>query len=508
MHIYDLKRRWKLWLGVAALIIIVTTLIYTNYLLRRIEREERKKVELWAEAIVNRAKLVNKTDSIFKVFEIEDRKNISFWAEASKYIAVYEGNCDIAFPTKVVTNNTTIPLIIANDKDQVTFYNNFSIPNAANAEDTARYLQERLEMMKGKHPPVDISYNVYGIQIKQTLYYDDSFLYSELKSTIDNLAKSFISETVNNAASVPVIITNAEQDSVLATGNIDELGFDSIYDSARLIDVMKGSNMIEVELSQGTKNFIFYKDSYIISLLRYFPFVFLGIVAAFLLVSYLLFSTARRSEQNQVWVGMSKETAHQLGTPLSSLIGWVELLKSRGVDGEAISEIEKDIQRLQVVTERFSKIGSTPELKSGDLYRFLEDSIDYMRRRASSKISFEFRYDMPDKIQVPMNRPLLEWVLENLFRNSIDAITGPGTIQVEVSDHGRYVAIDITDTGKGIPRGEFKTIFRPGFTTKKRGWGLGLSLTKRIVQEYHRGKIFVKWSEVGKGTTIRVMLRR
>lgn len=504
MNIYLLKRVWKIGLGLAAVSIIAATLVYTNYLVKKIAKEEQIKVELWADAVVKRAQLVNKTDSIFKLFEFEDRKNISLWAEANKFIAEYEGNCDIYFPTKILTNNTTIPLIIADENDHIKFYNNF--PSAT--ENDSTFLRLKLEQFKKKNPPIDVSYKVLGIVIRQYLYYDDSYIYSELKAAIDDLVRSFISETVINSASVPVIITNKSQDSIIAVGNIKELGFDSIYNPMDLINVMKGNNTIEVELSKGSKNYIFYRNSYIISLLKYFPYIFLAIISGFLLVAYLLFSTARRSEQNQVWVGMSKETAHQLGTPLTSLMGWVEILKAKGVDGEALEEIEKDVARLRTVTERFSKIGSTPELQDENLFEVLIAIINYMKRRTTTKISYEFKYDLPNEVIVPMNRPLFEWVLENLFRNSIDAISGTGSIVVEVTLQGKYVGIDVTDTGKGIQRNQFKTIFRPGFTTKKRGWGLGLSLTKRIINEYHRGKIFVKWSEVGKGTTFRILLKQ
>jgi signal transduction histidine kinase len=504
MNIYNLKRRWKFWLALSAVVIVTATLIYTNYLVRRIAKEERKKVELWAEAVVNRAKLVNKTDNIFKLFEAEDRKSINLWGQANKFIAEYEGDCDIGFPSRIITNNTTIPLIIVNDQDKITFFNNFP---GIKDNDTV-YLRQKLAEFKAQNPPIDVSYNLLGVTVKQYLYYGNSYIYSELKSAIDDLVQSFISETVINSASLPVIITNAAQDTVIAAGNIEQLGLGPGYDQAELIRVMKESNGIEVELYKGTRNFIFYQNSYIVSLLKYFPFIFLALIAGFLLVAYLLFSTARRSEQNQVWVGMSKETAHQLGTPLTSLLGWLELLKAKGVEGEAIEEIGKDIHRLQVVTERFSKIGSTPELKPENLHDVLSAIIDYMRKRTTSKIVYEFDYDLPEKITVPMNRPLFEWVLENLFRNAIDAISGNGIITIEVSQHGRYYAIDVTDTGKGVPRNQFKTIFRPGFTTKKRGWGLGLSLTRRIVNEYHSGKIFVKWSEPGKGTTIRILLNQ
>lgn len=490
-------------LGLAAAFIVGATLVYTQYLVQRIAREEQEKVALWAEAIQNRALLVNKTDSIFKIFEAEERKNISLWAEANKFIAEYEGDGDIYFPTKILSNNTTIPVIITNDKNEILFYNNFP----KDKEQDSVWLNEQLLFFKQKNPPIDVSYRVLGKTIKQYLYYDDSYIFRELKNTIQNLVESFISETVINSASVPVIITNEAQDSVISYGNIEQIGFSDGFNHSTLIAAMKGFNSLEVELVKGTKNYIFYRDSYVLNLLKYFPFIFLAIIAAFLLIAYLLFSTARRSEQNQVWVGMSKETAHQLGTPLTSLIGWVELLKTRNIDPEILYEIEKDIDRLQTVTERFSKIGSTPELKEEDLNEVLTSFIDYMKKRTSSKINYEYHYELPSDETVPLNRPLFEWVMENLIRNAIDAIQPPGTITIEVKDVGKFVAIDISDTGKGIAKNQFKTIFRPGYTTKKRGWGLGLSLTKRIIEYYHKGKIFVKQSEPGLGTVFRILLK-
>jgi two-component system, sporulation sensor kinase D len=503
VNIYQQKNRWKLWLGITALIIVIGTLIYSNYLVNKIAKQEQGKVRLWAGAIASRAKLVHKMDSIFTIFEKEDRKNIELWAEANRFIAQAEYNSDIDWPLKILSNNTTIPVIITNEQDEITFYNNFP---AEKMNDTV-FLKDQLIKFKEKNKPVDVSYRVLGTHKKQSLYYDDSYIYSELKTTIDDLVKSFISETVINSASVPVIITNEKKDSIIAFGNIEELGLGPNPSSKLLIEKMKGHNVIPVELSKGNINYVYYMNSYVLRLLKYFPFIFLAIIAIFLVISYLLFSTSRRSEQNQVWVGMSKETAHQLGTPLSSLLGWVEILKSKNVGADVISEIEKDISRLQVVSERFSKIGSTPELKLENIDFVLSSIIEYMKLRTSSKILYDYQNNLSTPLIIPLNRPLFEWVLENLFRNAIDSISGAGKITVELSSNEQFCVIDVSDSGKGIQKNQHKMIFRPGYTTKKRGWGLGLSLTKRIVEEYHKGKIFVKQSELGKGTTFRIMLR-
>lgn len=504
LNIYQQKNRWKLWLGISAFVIVVATLIYSNYLVNKIAKQEQAKVRLWAEAVANRAKLVHKTDSIFKIFEVEDRKNIELWAEANKFIAQDEGGGDIYWPTKILSNNTIIPVIITNEKDEILFYNNFP----ADKLKDSTFLDSQLVKFKAKNKPLDVSYKVFGLVMNQYLYYDDSYIYSELKTTIDDLVKSFISETVINSASVPVIITNEAKDSLIAYGNIEELNLGPNPSSKLLIEKMKGHNVLTVELSKGNTNYIYYMNSYVIRLLQYFPFIFLAIISVFLIVSYLLFSVARRSEQNQVWVGMSKETAHQLGTPLSSLLGWVEILKLKNADPEAITEIEKDIARLQVVTERFSKIGSNPELKPEDINEVLTNIIEYMKLRTSGKITYEYNFSIQEKTILPLNRPLFEWVLENLFRNAIDSISGHGKITIDIHlQNNEFCVIDVSDTGKGIPKNQHKMIFRPGYTTKKRGWGLGLSLTKRIVDEYHKGKIFVKQSEVGKGTTFRILLK-
>jgi signal transduction histidine kinase len=240
--------------------------------------------------------------------------------------------------------------------------------------------------------------------------------------------------------------------------------------------------------------------------LRYFPFFQFAVIGMFLIVAYLLFSTSRRAEQNLVWVGMAKETAHQLGTPLSSLIAWVEILRMKGVDESILFELNQDVKRLEMITERFSKIGSQPKLNAENISNALAQSLDYMKSRTPKTVDFHFQNKA--NIIAPLNIPLFAWVIENLCRNAVDAMDGKGSITFEIIDQQQFVYIDVTDTGKGIPRGKHKTVFEPGFTTRQRGWGLGLSLCKRIVEQYHNGKIFVKRSEIGKGTTFRIVLNK
>lgn len=253
---------------------------------------------------------------------------------------------------------------------------------------------------------------------------------------------------------------------------------------------------------------VYYQDSLMLKRLAYFPYVQLGIVGLFVVVAIFALLSSKRAEQNKVWVGLSKETAHQLGTPISSLMAWTEVLMEMYPDDEMICEMKTDVERLELIAERFSKIGSVPELKDGDLCRVIDNTVAYIRRRTSDKVVFVQSYADAGSVILPMCAPLMEWVLEVLFKNAIDAMAGAGRIEVALTGETHRWIIEIKDTGKGISRKNFKTVFKPGFTTKQRGWGLGLSLAKRIIEEYHHGLIYVKESTVGVGTTFRIELKR
>jgi K+-sensing histidine kinase KdpD len=308
---------------------------------------------------------------------------------------------------------------------------------------------------------------------------------------------------------VPVVYTDATRSRVLAHGNIPPEKIARFRSDQELIRYVAGDNdPIEVEVARGEKHYIFYRDSNVLATLRYFPYVQLSIFALFVLVAYLMFSTARRSEENLVWIGMSKETAHQLGTPLSSLIGWVEILKLDEKYAHVAEEMQKDIRRLNIVAERFSKIGSRPELTPQPIVEVVKYMADYFKERLPKNVGISVELRMPLMEKVNMNRQLFEWVIENLVRNAVDAMPLGGLITFTLTDSEKYVVLDVSDTGKGIPRKDWKRIFAPGYTTRKRGWGLGLSLSRRIIEEYHKGRLFVLRSEQGKGTTFRIMLRK
>jgi two-component system, sporulation sensor kinase D len=276
---------------------------------------------------------------------------------------------------------------------------------------------------------------------------------------------------------------------------------------SKLTSLASMNTPIEIDLGEGTRNFIFYAPSELLTQLRYYPYVQFAVIGLFLLIAYVLFSTARKAEQDQVWVGMSKETAHQLGTPLSSLMAWNDHLLATGVDESIINEMQQDVKRLITITDRFSKIGSQPTLVPENVNEVLSNAVEYLKKRTSKNVFYTL--EMPDEnLLANLSTPLFEWVIENICKNAVDAMEGKGRISVILKDIPEGLIIDISDTGKGIPKSKFKTVFEPGFTTKSRGWGLGLSLCKRIIETYHGGKIYVHRSEAGKGTTFRIELAR
>ena len=318
----------------------------------------------------------------------------------------------------------------------------------------------------------------------------------------------FLSTIIETNNTVPVILTD-ESDSIISARNFDyHKSGDLKYFRMQLAKIKTKNKPIQINLENGHFNLIYYKDSIILTMLIYYPYTQLGIIIFFIFVSYLAFRSSRKAEQNQVWVGMSKETAHQLGTPTSSLAGWIEILQNNYPEVSITGELARDVERLEKVTERFSRIGSKPSLTKENIVLLISHTVDYLKSRTSSKVKFINDFRPEAEIFVPVNAALFEWVIENVSKNAIDAMEGAGEISIRIAETERHALIDVSDTGKGIPKSAFKKIFNPGFTTKQRGWGLGLSLAKRIIEEYHNGKIFVRHSEVGKGSCIRILLNK
>ncbi|MGZ3874439.1 MAG: sensor histidine kinase [Mucilaginibacter sp.] len=349
---------------------------------------------------------------------------------------------------------------------------------------------------------------VWAMSIQQILSSDDNDFLNYVFAVRDSLVVPAIA--INTRGDIQIyrgldpVKTNIKLE---AEGN-KKKKYDPEYFQMELAEMKKQHEPIKLTVLD-TEWLVYYKDSDLLTQLKYFPYIQLSVIAIFLLLAYTAFSSSRKSEQDQVWVGLAKETAHQLGTPISSLMAWIELMKEKfgSESDQLIVEMENDVKRLEIVADRFSKIGSTPKLEEHKVYETVKDFLDYFKVRVSKNISIELTGN--PYLQAGLNVPLFDWVLENLLKNAVNAIEGKGSIHVDISGNKikKQIFIDVTDTGKGIPRSKFDTVFQPGYTTRKRGWGLGLSLTKRMIENYHNGQIFVKDSELGKGTTFRIVLK-
>lgn len=378
--IYDSRQRLKYLFIIAAIFIAIASVFVSDMLIKDLAREEREKIEIWA--------------------------------EATRVLTSEDPSLNMNLILKIIQGNTSIPVMLCNDQDRVMNYKNIELPEKGAEE----YLRKKVEELKHKNQPIPI------------------------------------------------------------------------------------------DMEDGTFQYLYYDDSINLKRLLVYPYAQLSVMAVFILLAFIALASTKRAEQNKVWVGLSKETAHQLGTPISSLIAWLEYLKLKDIDPTLLTEMEKDVKRLEMIAERFSKIGSTPEPVPVDICQSINSAVEYMQTRISSKVKISI--EAPGHpVVVLMNNSLFSWVVENLCKNAVDAMEGQGSITFHIEEKGKNVRIDVTDTGKGILKSRFKTVFNPGYTTKKRGWGLGLSLVKRIVESYHGGKIFVKSSEIGKGTTFRIELR-
>ncbi|GBU07948.1 two-component sensor histidine kinase [Bacteroidales bacterium] len=318
--------------------------------------------------------------------------------------------------------------------------------------------------------------------------------------------KLIIHFTTDNTT-IPLILTD-DQDNILQYMNINPPKEGQNEYLQKKIDYFRQAHLpLELKLDETASQFVYYDDSSLLKQLQLFPYIQLGVVSIFILISFLALNSSKKAEQNRIWVGLSKETAHQLGTPISSLVAWMEYLKTKEIDPSFLSEMDKDIHRLQTIADRFSKIGSKPRPEPMDLNEVVRTAVDYMSSRISSKVSIECNFaDKP--ISTMMNESLFSWVIENIIKNGVDSMDGKGKMSFVIAETEKRIKIDISDTGKGIAKSNFDAIFQPGYTTKQRGWGLGLSLVRRIIESYQEGKIYVLKSEFNKGTTFRIELKK
>jgi K+-sensing histidine kinase KdpD len=378
------------------------------------------------------------SNSLVKDLAKQERERMHIWAQATERLAKAEDTSDLEFLLSIISENNSIPVLVADEEMHISQFRNFDLPEPVHA---------------------------------------DTYSYEQLSQ--------------RNRAYLDGVLRHAAAGKTLREQSADNAHF------------------IQVEMFADTYIYIYFEDSTTLKRLSYYPYVQLLAMIIFVAVLYWALVYTKRAEQNRVWVGLSKETAHQLGTPISSLMAWNEYLSAAEDDPDAIKEavveMDKDVRRLSVIADRFSKIGSVPELSLQYLNHAIETSLEYMRSRISGKVEIKMDFP-PDDIAVRLSLPLFEWVMENLTKNAVDAMEGAGIISITTGEEKGRVFVEISDTGKGIARKNFKTVFNPGYTTKKRGWGLGLTLVKRIIEEYHKGKIFVKRSDLGRGTTFRIEL--
>ncbi|MDR1980216.1 MAG: HAMP domain-containing histidine kinase [Tannerellaceae bacterium] len=379
--IYDSRQQLMYLFVLGAIAIAIVSVVVSNTLIKKLAEEEREKVEIWA--------------------------------EAGRVVVNENAELNLALTLRILEGNTTIPIILLDENNQVIQSNNIEVPE----RNVEAFFEKKVKELKSKNEP------------------------------------------------------------------------------------------IAFDIGDGVFHYLYYDDSIILKRLLVYPYIQLSVMFVFILIAFLALASTKRAEQNKVWVGLSKETAHQLGTPISSLMAWMEYLQAKGIEPALLGEMEKDVKRLGTIAERFSKIGSQPSPTLVDINRSLRSALDYMRTRISSKV--RLTVSLPDEpVWVVMNDSLFAWVVENLIKNAVDAMEGQGEISIQEEVRRKSVRIDVSDTGKGVPKSKFNTIFHPGYTTKSRGWGLGLSLVRRIIESYNGGRIFVKSSEIGKGTTFRIELSR
>ena len=515
MNLYSNKQKWKIVLLVFALVTVGASLFFSNTIVSRVGDRERERAQQWAEATKKKIELVQLTDMTFSQLRDKEREKMEMWIEATKEVSKsanlsVQHNYD--FPLLIIEGNKDIPVIVVDDRHAFSSARNIDFdttnlrqlyPTLTRRELVKKYedsLVALSEIWEKKNPSftVEIFEDFF-----MTYIYNDSKEITRLEAERDSLIQSFNNDLISNKGTAPLILIDSKTNAVLRT-NIPDLDTSSKAFSETILAMEKANTPISIEYQGNQQYILYYDDSPELKQLQYFPYIQFLVIGLFAIIGYLIFSTFRKAEQNQVWAGMAKETAHQLGTPLSSLMAWVQLLETQGVDPMVTIEMQKDVDRLEKVTDRFSKIGSGIVLDKSDISATVRNVVNYLRPRISDKVTITM--DASEEIITRHNASLIEWVIENICKNAVDAMEGQGELTVSVKSVPEWVHIDIRDTGKGIPPKQLKTIFQPGFSTKKRGWGLGLSLVKRIVKEYHKGEVYVLESHVGKGTTFRISL--
>lgn len=459
----------------------------------QVRQSEEAKVRLWASAIGQRNQMAATTAHFFQQATLDEHRKMRLYTDILQSFNDPDLSTDLKFSlayVNYIVDSSHTPIIITKSRDSV-----ITVPQ----ELAGQKLEGSLLEEYTQNPP--FKYRIWGMPM--TLYYKESEYYTQLREVLNSYSLSFLTDITQNSVLVPVVIVDSSRTTVLAHGNIDSA-------EVTHLDLEKGFNSepIEITLPDGHAAYVYYSSTPLLRSLRWMPLFYFFIAIVLLVVSYNLFRTARTAEQNRIWVGLAKETAHQLGTPLSSLSGWVEYLRGKELTDQYAAEVEKDIKRLDTITHRFSKIGSVPELKDEDVREATMAAVEYLQSRAPRRVKFNVTFPDGETFVTPLNSYLFQWVVENLCKNAIDATEGEGVISIVGSQDARRIYIDISDNGRGMSPSVQKRIFDSGFTTKTRGWGLGLPLARRIVNQYHRGRLYLKYSVPGQGSCFRIELKK
>lgn len=498
MDLYASKQRWKLLLVILALLVVGASLFYSNQSIQKIGSRERSKAKQWALALRKKAELVELSSQIFGALQEKERQKMELVVQANRTLlgaSDLNVSQDVDFALQIIEANKDIPFILLNDDGSVSQSRNL-------VQATSKELMLQLAknwIQEGRSYKIQVFEDMY-----MTLCYGFSKELLRLQTQTDSLIRSFNADLTDQKGLVPVLLYDPHTKLVEAS-NLSANALAPAQIKATINEMELAYKPIALTIKGGQK-LLYLKDSEEVKQLYWLPYLQFGVLGLLVLVGYLLFSMYRKAEQNQVWAGMAKETAHQLGTPLSSMMAWVAHLEQQDIDPMIPREMHKDLERLEKITDRFSKIGSGAKLTEGDLAATIENNLNYLKARLSQKVEMHFELEGERPLMALHNASLIEWVVENICKNAVDAMEGIGTLRIQIREVAEWVHIDISDTGKGLTPKQFKTIFEPGYSTKKRGWGLGLTLVKRIVEEYHKGKVFVLHSAPDKGTTFRISI--
>jgi len=504
INLFQARKIKELWIIGVVAVLAISTIIYANLLANKIEKQEKSQVILWAKAISEKTRILKISNELFQELTDEERKKLEITKKTSKLIQTETDNEKLQLFLQILTLNDKIPAISTDENLVVLETKNLDNQNIP----IGSVLSRKSNPEFFRFPPIEVPLS----DKKNYIYYRESIIYQKLTKIIQESSNQFVDEITNNSSLLPVILLD-KKGKLLDYGNIAP---DIVQDKHKLAayvkELMLSQSPIVIDIDPQNKKFLYYENSNIASYIKWFPIGLYTILATLLFLTFSAIRTARNFEKNQIWVGMSKETAHQLGTPISSLGAWIEVIEESSSNlhenqKNVLGEMKKDINRLSLIADRFSKIGSKPKLESIQLDEILHQCYDYLRKRASKKIQFSLE-NVDKGIYIEINRQLFEWVIENLVKNAFDAIGHEGKVSIKTSVEGAKVFIDIKDSGKGILPKDEEHIFEPGFTTKKRGWGLGLSLCKRIIEDYFGGKIYVQWSKINSGTIIRIELKK